>query len=231
MSPRGRSHQPEGGFGGLHPHAPEVKLVRKGRAVNRIAASRNTCYDFIKRFCWLYAGKAVPMNIAVALIVGVFTGGSIAFLCGTILFFRWRLGRRRSLASGFIGEIVAVLRALETRDVVAQLGRLAVKEGDRKQSAYGLELPPCVVYQANIRRLIWFRSPLPREIVYFYTKMAGVAEELRALAGPAVPTDTRVEFVRSVMVDIGEVFELGDALLRRLRPLVSKRRSSSISRA
>ena len=172
------------------------------------------------------------MTIAVALIVGVFAGGSIAFLSGMILCFRAGLRQRRSLASGFIGEIVAVLRAIETHDVVAQLERLVAKEGDAKQSAHGWALPPFVVYHANIRRLFRFRSPLPRDIVYFYTKLAGVVEELRALAMPPVAaTDSRAEFVRSVIVDIGEAFELGDALLRHLRPLVSKRRPSSISRA
>ena len=116
--------------------------------------------------------------------------------------------------------------------VVARLERLAAEEGDTKQGSLRESLPPFLVYQANICRLLWFRSPLPREIVHFYTKLATIAEQLDALAAPTeVSMDSRADYARSALIDIRETLELGDALLRHLRPLVSKHRSVSISRA
>jgi len=172
------------------------------------------------------------MRAALELSVGFFAGGSAALLGWGILCWRSRARNLRNLASSFVGEIVAVLRAIEVHDVVAQLEQLAATADDAKLSFRGPSLLPFVVYRANVTRLLWFRSPLPREIAYFYTSLAGIAGDLGALAAPSdASAQSNAQHARSALAEVRDTLALGGTILRRLRPLVSKRRPASISRA
>jgi hypothetical protein len=81
-----------------------------------------------------------------------------------------------------IGEIAAVLRAIEVSNVEQELLELAPSPDNDARDAFGFALPPCAFYRWNARRLVWLRSPLRREVAYFYARLSSLRAELRALA-------------------------------------------------
>ncbi len=137
---------------------------------------------------------------------------------------------RRSLASAFVGEIAAILRAIE-RNPVLQDDAAGLVAGASSEECVA-ELPHVVVYEANAGHLDHFNAPLPREITYFYTRVSALAERLHALAAPAeLSSQTRADYVRLAKTDAGRAEELGNELLHHLRPLVSHHQPDTISRA
>jgi hypothetical protein len=139
---------------------------------------------------------------------------------------------RRSLASAFIGEIVAVLRIVEVRDVVSKLARDAEGPGDAELSLAGFSLPQFTVFQASAGRLTWLRSPLPQQIAYFYARLGVLTDDLRAIATPSdAAAEARPEHARRTLAEIRETLDLADDILRALQIFVSKQHHRSISRA
>jgi len=84
---------------------------------------------------------------------------------------------RRNLASALIGEIVAVLRAFEVNRLVEQLEVAANADG----AAPKLNLPPFVAYKAIAQKIDRFSLPLPRQIVFFYTRLSVIEDDLRSI--------------------------------------------------
>ncbi|SEF15208.1 hypothetical protein SAMN05444161_9214 [Rhizobiales bacterium GAS191] len=168
------------------------------------------------------------MTVAIALIVGVSAGGSLAFLAGWVLRDLSRRRMRRNLASALIGEIAAVLRIVEVHDVVSRLARCADGPDAAELSLAGFALPQFVIFQSSARRLALLRSPLPRQIAYFYARLGGLKADLRTLAAAR---GERTEHSRTVLIELRETLDVADDILRGLRASVSKRRPSSISRA
>jgi hypothetical protein len=136
--------------------------------------------------------------------------------------------QRRNLASALIGEIVAVLRALEANRFVEKLESAANADGTAPQ----LSLPPFVAYQAIAQRLVWFSAPLPRQIVFFYTRLSAIEQDLRLInsAASAQKID-RKEQLLVILAELQDTLRLGDEILRLLRRIVSTRRPMSITRA
>lgn len=168
------------------------------------------------------------MTTAIALTVGVVAGGSLTLLSGWGLRDLTMRRARRNLASALIGEIVAVLRVVETHDPVGQLARVIERPAEPSDPT-AFSLPMFTIYQGNADKLAWFRSPLPRQIAFFYARLAGLALDFPSLAAPA--TEARAEQARRTLAELQQTLELADDVLRGLRALVSRRRPSSISRA
>jgi hypothetical protein len=137
---------------------------------------------------------------------------------------------RRNLASAFVGEVAAVLRAIERNPLLHEGGEALVDEEAAEDCV--AELPHVVVYEANAGHLDLFNAPLPRELTYFYTRVSALAERLHALAAPhELSEEIRGEYVHLAQADAHRAMELGDELLRHLRPLVSHHQPDTISRA
>jgi hypothetical protein len=171
------------------------------------------------------------MSVVLAFVVGILAGAAIGIPAWGVASARFGHSRGRDLASVFVGEIAALLRSIEVHEVLMRLEKLAGEQAEA-EDAPELALPPFLIYRSNIRRLRCFRSALAREIVAFYTSLAEVGEELRVLAAPSRgPPKSRVEAARSAVKQLQETLELGDAVLRDLRCLVSRPRPSSILRA
>ncbi len=137
---------------------------------------------------------------------------------------------RRNLASAFVGEIAAILRAIERNPLLHEGGEALVGGGAAADCV--AEMPHVVVYEANAVHLDVFNAPLPRELTYFYTRVSALTERLHALAAPSGLSDaTRAEYVQLAQIDAHRAMELGDELLRHLRLLVSHHQPDTISRA
>jgi hypothetical protein len=140
--------------------------------------------------------------------------------------------KRRRLASAFVGEIAGIMSIIEESVHVRQL-ELAI------QAAHGapievaeLNLPRLSVYEANACELGVFESPLPRQLAYFYTRLAAAPHRLRSLSLSSYRSvEERDQRAREVLAEITQILKLGEELLRSLRQFVSVKRPSSISRA
>lgn len=138
---------------------------------------------------------------------------------------------RRSLASALIGEITATLEAIEGYHDIRRLK--AGEEGAEKylSELKTFELPPAPIYTNNITHLWVFEATLQRRVSYFYTCVASLAGHLHALSKPTGDTNLRKQYVRNAITEINNTMNAGDELLRALRPLVSRHRHPSITRA
>ncbi len=150
------------------------------------------------------------------------------------MWFAFRFGARRTrrnLASAFVGEIAAVLRAIERNPVLQDHVPGLVAQSAATECV--AEMPHVVVYEANAGHLDVFNAPLPRELTYFYTRVSALSERLHALASPSHLSDeVRDEYIHLAQVDANRAMELGDELLHHLRPYVSSHHQpASISRA
>lgn len=130
---------------------------------------------------------------------------------------------RRSLASAFVGEMVAVLRAIEEHEVLAALERAAGP--DAEIALPKLTLPHPAIYEADAGRLDWLPAPLPRRIAYFYARIATLQADLAELeaapaSGPAA--EKRRERIGHVLDELRETLDLGDEILRELRLLLER---------
>jgi hypothetical protein len=170
------------------------------------------------------------MSTALAFAFGLAAGGGLVLfyvygLCGLR---RARL--RRSMASALIGEIVAILRAIEIQDVVARRTPAMSPEGEPRVDLRSFTLPPFTAYQAVAENVVLFRSPLPRKIALFYSALPGLANDACAFANPAIAAEAK-DRSRGTLAELRQQLDLADEILRDLRPLVSVHQPASISRA
>ena len=143
-----------------------------------------------------------------------------------------RRRERHGLASALIGEIVAALEAVETncasRDLQAADSAACTATFDFAD----FELPRLAVYEASVDKLSLFHAPLPRELSYFYTRLANLPQRLRALKPPASMSAEDIKARTATAVgEIDRMMTLGEDLLRSMRVFVSRRGPSSISRS
>ena len=162
------------------------------------------------------------MSTALTFALGLAAGG------GLVLFYAYGLRGlmqtrlRRNIASALIGEIVAILRAIESQDVVARLTPAVNPEGEPRVDLRSFTLPPFTAYQAVAENVVLFSSPLPRKIAFFYSLLPG-------LANPAIDSEKQ-DGDRSAAVELRQELDLADEILRDLRHLVSAHQPASISR-
>lgn len=139
-------------------------------------------------------------------------------------------GARRSLASALVGEIAAVMRAIEDSPVLEEISVAA--ENEPHTEADVSVLPRTLIYEANAGKIGMFNAPLPREVAYFYTRVATLSGYLRALSkAPEAPDGKWKETLHAAASEAACVMELGDELLHDLRPFVSAKRPQTITRA
>jgi hypothetical protein len=145
----------------------------------------------------------------------------MAFLCKFGLHGLVHRQERRSLASAFVGEIVAVLRAVEEHDVLNALEQAL--RSDAAPLLPRLTLPHLAIYEADAGKLDRLPAPLPRQIAYFYTRLLSLQGDLAELgvapaSGPAA--GSRDERIRHTLNELRETLDLADDILRELRPLL-----------
>jgi hypothetical protein len=139
----------------------------------------------------------------------------------------WRT--RRKLAAAFVGEITGILRSIEDGLTVQDQ---AEDTASNAFLASGIAVPRCPIYEANAQRITAFDRPLIREIAYFYTCTATLSERLRSLSSPSqISAEEREHCLHLTLADARGMLDVGNDLLRHLRPFVSRRRPRSISRA
>lgn len=142
-----------------------------------------------------------------------------------------RRHRQRDLASVLIGEVTATLEAIEEFDEVKQL-EAGDAEAERHLSELStFRLPPSPVYNFNIGRLHVLDASSQRQVTYFYTRVASLADHLRALSKVNNDPDVRKDHARNALVEIQNAMNAGDDLLRTLRLHVSRRQPATITRA
>ena len=147
-----------------------------------------------------------------------------------LLFGRTR--SRRGLASALIGEIVAVIEGMERFEEVRKLETMEVGAEENLDELSAFILPRFSVYESNADRLDLFDASLQRQIAYFFTSAGSLAGHLHALASTRkASTELCKLHAIDAQREINGLSELGDDLLRDLRKLVSKKQSSTISRA
>lgn len=146
-----------------------------------------------------------------------------------ILNFRRR--QQRNLACALIGEITATLEAIEGYDEVRHL-EAGDEEAERRLSELDtFKLPLSPIYNGNVGQLAVLDASLQRQVTYFYTRIAGLADQLQALSKATDDADLRKEHARSAAAEISDTMNAGDDLLRGLRPLVSRHYNPSLTRA
>ena len=139
----------------------------------------------------------------------------------------------RSIASAFVGEIAAILHLIETHDVASMLEK-ALDASDNAVALPNLTLPPFTIYTADAARLDELPLPAPRMIAYFYAQIASIRDDLARLAAEPVSEGSvgrRTERIRHVLTDLTDALALGDDILRELRPLLSPKHQTSLTRA
>jgi hypothetical protein len=139
----------------------------------------------------------------------------------------------RNLASAFVGEIAAILHLIETHDVVSML-ETALGASGRVAALPALTLPPFTIYTVDAARLDQLPFPAPRKIAYFYAQIASIQDDLARLAAEPVAEGSaggRRDRIRCVLAELNDALALGDDVLHDLRPLLSPKHQTSLTRA
>lgn len=162
--------------------------------------------------------------MAQALVVGAAV--LVAGLLAALVWARWRgtvrRVTRRNLASALIGEIVAVLHAIESERIVESLETMEAEFGS-ENSAKPLVLPHLTVYERNGDKLDLFDPPLPRKLAYFFDSLTTLSDELASIDDKARKASTlsRPERVRYTSVDVHDMLDNADDILVALRQLAN----------
>jgi hypothetical protein len=139
---------------------------------------------------------------------------------------------RRNLASAFAGEIAAAIEAVAEHPEVRRLQLVQTSAGERPFDFSHFKLPKLAVYEANADKLSLFDAPLPRELSYFYTRLADLPQRLLAVKPPGtLPAEDLKSRTKSAIDEITQTMTLGDDLLRSIKVLISRKQPASISRA
>jgi hypothetical protein len=159
----------------------------------------------------------------------------IGAVLGIVLLIIWRITtirhQRQALALALVGEIVAILRTVETHCVIEELAQATHAELADLSDLDGFNLPRFSAYEGNASKLDLLGGSLVRQIAYFYARVGVLAGELRALAGPVLSQERRKAAAEKVLPEVEDAVRVGDEILRGLRRLIGPRRPVSISRA
>lgn len=143
---------------------------------------------------------------------------------------RWR--NRRNLASAFVGEIVAAMEAVAEHPEVRRLQLIQRTACEPPFDFSHFKLPRFAVYEANVDKLSLFDAPLPRELSYFYTRLADLPQRLLAVKpSDPLPAEDLKSRTQSTIDEIARTMTLGEDLLRSIKVFVSRKQPASISRA
>jgi hypothetical protein len=134
-----------------------------------------------------------------------------------------RACRRRNLANAFLGEVLALVEAVEAYEDFDRLKVAA--EGTLKSLAdFQVFAPPrFVVYENSVGHLGIFNSPLQHGVILFYTRLQRLVDYLNALPSFATSPETSKQCARAALTEISGTIVLGDELVRSLRRFVIPR--------
>jgi hypothetical protein len=162
--------------------------------------------------------------MAQVLITGaaIFVGGLLAALAWAGWSRLVRRVTRRNLASALIGEIVAVVHAIESERIVESLETMEADASSEK-SVKRLVLPHLTVYERNGDKLDLFNPPLPRKLAYFFDSLTTLSDELASIDDNARNASalSRGERVRYTSLDVHDMLESADDILVALRQLAT----------
>jgi hypothetical protein len=131
---------------------------------------------------------------------------------------------RRGLASALIGEIAAVMEAMEGFEEVRKLEEMEIGAEEHLDELSAFTLPKFSVYESNADRLDLFDTAIQRQIAYFFTSAGSLSGHLHALAATRKEATVLCkQHAIDAQKEINCLFELGDGLLRDLRKLVARR--------
>ena len=131
---------------------------------------------------------------------------------------------RRGVAASLVGEIAEILNVIETHDVENGLANAAVVV-----SPLLSPFSP-IIYQSQAARIGLLGAHRARLIASFYASVRDLSDELRALSIESSEAG-RTARTKFVSMEARTTFDLGEEALRCLRPLVSRHRVASLSRA
>ncbi|MHB2208176.1 hypothetical protein [Methylobacterium sp. CM6257] len=154
------------------------------------------------------------MSMLGVFVLGLVVGG--LFVLARLNF--THLTRRRecrSLTSALIGEIVALLDAVEAHAVVQRLD--AIAQGEQAVLSPPASLP-MIVFSANADKLDRFPAPLPRKLAYFYTRLATLWGRLEAVTATlATQQSLTAQEALALSQALKGTLDLADDILRQLR--------------
>ena len=155
-----------------------------------------------------------PLVAGLAIIVG----GLLAALAWAGWSEAVRRATRRNLASALIGEILAVIHAIESERVVEALESIEAGP-DIDCSVRRLVLPHLTVYEKNGDKLDLFAPPLPRKLAYFFDGLTTLTDELASIDDHASSASalSRAERVRYTSLDVHDMLDSADDILVALR--------------
>jgi hypothetical protein len=125
---------------------------------------------------------------------------------------------RRNLASAFIGEIVAVVHAMESDTVVREIeAGLAIGLENRN---HHLTLPHPLIYESSAAKLNHFNAPIPRKIAHFFDGLPTVVMEIGDIASEG-STEAGLYHARQLRSNLKDLFAEADDLLLELDAVVA----------
>jgi hypothetical protein len=164
------------------------------------------------------------MDPATFLGLAALAGGLIAFLLAWMLRWHWVRRRSRDLASALVGEIVAILRVIETDEIVRRFGETVRKRPAKSGGiGYRFVIPRPTIYEVNAGRLCVFRAPLPRKIAYFYKLLAGISGKLPSSitdSSPGARPMVDAQHASAALAQLEEALLVADEILNGLRPML-----------
>ena len=131
---------------------------------------------------------------------------------------------RRGIAASLVAEIAQSLDLIEAHNF---------ESGSATSQALASPLPwlfSPVVYPQFAARIGLLGAHRARLIASFYASARVLSDELRALATETSET-SRIARTKFAVAEMQVTLDLGDEALRSLRPLISRRRQPSLSRA
>jgi len=158
------------------------------------------------------------MTTAVALGIGALLGGLLATLVLGVRQALLYTRERRNLASALIGEVVAVVLAMENDPVVREIEAVQALGSDG--GGHQLRLPQPAIYEGAAAKLDRFNVPIPRKIAHFFEGLPSVVSEIGNVAGAegTEASPSRMQQLRSVLKN---TFEEADDILLAIRAIVA----------
>ncbi len=157
--------------------------------------------------------------------IGGFIGAAGGFLSKWLLERSRLRAERKQLAYAFKGEILAILSIAQMRHYVAGFEKLIVV---MKQTGKPIVFPVSItreyfnVFNANVSKIGFLKSPLPEEIARFYTQANSILDDF-ASRGSALwqqaPVEVAIELNQELIAIMTNTFILGDEIAARIDTL------------
>ncbi len=162
-------------------------------------------------------------------IIQVLIGGILTFLGGIVgnqlLQRRQRKNDRENLSATFAGEIGAILWVIKRRNYIQEIEAALERmesSGERVKFTRPILRDYLLVYKQNVGKLGVLDSPLPNEIVTFYTHITALLDDNEELGNTDVDT-VNLNYLkrrhREALDLLKETVACGDIVLERLKVL------------